>query len=411
MLKQMWAQLGRHPVEVGAGVILAVVGVMLTVSGTQSGSGIYKLYFGGLATTFGGVLLSWTVGKAISRSEALHEISSQLDLVSKTLGQAAGQISRVVDQCNDHSLNADIGFAMVGQQAQLVGAQVSALQGILGNPFETKDLLTTITEVEKLAEKLDRKERGVPTAPTEAADASTMADVKNRLHVMREQLTGPRTSTRVTETASCPKCNEAQEVSIGAYPGDTAANVCTHCGKPFNVHRRSDGSIFTRYRSFASNGGAVAPSVSGSETEPPRQYLHGQCPHCNEEVRVKAPTTRTHKFAVCLNCASSVIFSPAGAITSDGQYEKVKGVIVGRYGSSGSVSAVPLVNCDKCNRQIRNFIRRGDHLYGIDDECRRLYWSTSDEFLAWRQANEPEAAALLTDSEAAPAGPPNSAVV
>lgn len=389
MLKQMWGQLGRHPVEVGAGILLAIVGVMLTISGTQPGGGTYKLYVGGLATTFGGVVLSWTVSKAISRSEALQEISSQLDLVSKTLGQAAGQISRVVDQCNDHSLSPDIGFAMVGQQAQLVGAQVSALQGILGNPFETKELLQTITEVEKLAEQLDRKERGVPTVTTEATVDSTVAEVKSRLHEMREQLTGPRGSLRVVESAGCPNCGRVQSVSIGAYSGDTAANVCHSCGASFNAHRRSDGSIFTRMRGITHSGGPAEPTANGSEpaTSEPR-FLQGECPNCNKDVRVKAPSTRTHKFAVCLDCAASVIFSPSGAITSDGQYEKMTGKIVARFGSSGSASASPLVGCDNCGRNIREFLRRGEIFFGIDDECRRLYWNTTDEFTAWRQANE-----------------------
>jgi transcription elongation factor Elf1 len=411
VLKEMWGQLGRHPIELGAGLMLAVVGVMLTVSGTQPGGGTYKLYFGGLATTFGGVLLSWTVSKAISRSEALQEIRSQLDLVSKTLGQAAGQISRVVDQCNDHSLNADTGFAMVGQQAQVVGAQVSAIQGILGNPFETAELLTTITEVERLAEKLDRKERGAATVQTESAVENTVAAVKNRLHEMREQLAGPRTtSARVSEIADCPVCGKEQSVSIGAYPGDTASNFCTNCGRSFNVHRRSDGSIFTRTRGSGPSGGG--PPTNESETPRLPEYLEGQCPSCNEEVRIKAPATKTHKFAVCLNCASTVIFNPSGAVTSDGQYEKLGGLIVSRSGSSGSASVSPIFYCDKCSRQIRSFIRKGNMFYGIDDLCRRLHASSDEEFVAWRQKNEPETlptgtgsankAGHATDSQGAP---------
>lgn len=375
MTKSILSALGNHPVETLSGLVLAVVGVNMTAASANGET--YQLYLGGLATTLGGILLSWTVGKAVSRSDALNEVRSQLGLVSKTLGQSAGQISRVVDQCIDHSLGSETGFMMVGQQAIIVGAQVSAIQEILGESFDTNNLLNTITEVDNLAERLDRKDR--------RGSEAEVAEVRSRLQEIRAELTGTsKGANRVSESLVCPKCKAPQQSSIGAYPGDTAAVNCYKCSHRFNVHRRSDGSVFTRSMN------SVTRQAESDEVIAPRRFLTAECLGCHAEVRIPARPEGGVQLAVCTNCGVSLVFPPSGSpVTSDGKFEKLTGITAGRYGSGGT-GARPIVHCEKCDRDYRAVIRKPGRYFAMDASCRRLFEVTEEALLDWRIANEPE---------------------
>lgn len=300
----------------------------------------------------------------------------QLDLVSKNLGQAAGQISRVVDQCSDHSLEPDTGFAMVGQSAMLVGAQVSAIQGILGNPFDARDLLTTISEMENLAGQLDRKDR-------RDQEAGKVNKVKDRLQEMREEISGTVSMPlRVNETVECAVCRAAQSIQLGAYAGDTSGNVCRKCGSRFNAHRRSDGSVFTRPASVGLATTVVAPS--------PKRIV-SECPECNGRISIVIPADQSFgvRKAVCLTCAASIRVDVATrATTVDGQLNKADGVPVDRYGSGGT-GARPIVRCATCGATMRAMIRAGDSHYAIDTVCGLLYEVSGEVWSRWRHDNDP----------------------
>lgn len=369
-MKKLWPELWRHPVEILSGVVLAVLGVMMTVSATPDT--VYRLYSGGIATTLGGILLSWTVSKTVSKSTALDDIRSELGLVSKTLGQAAGQVSRVVDQCIDHSLPAETGFLLIGQQAMLVGAQVSAIQGILGENFDSISLLQTITEVDNLAEQLDRKDR--------RASESEVADVRTRLNEIRVELTGAGPlQNRLHEEVVCPYCQTRQDAAIGAYPGDTATANCSKCGHRFNTHRRSDGSVFAR---------TISGYTGQSEGNPnQRPRLTGNCPDCKGEISIFANTTGGPQMSVCLDCGASLIFAAnRKTITTDGKFQQSSASIVGRYGSGGT-GARPIVHCASCERDMRAIVRKSEAHFAIDYGCRILYKVTNSDFEEWRATN------------------------
>lgn len=377
VIKRVVSAFGSHPVESLSGLALAIVGVMLTAAGTD-GPALW-LYAGGTATTLGGALLSWTAGKAVSRSEALDEVRSQLGLVSKTLGQSAGQINRVVDQCIEKSLAAETGFMMVGQQAMLVGAQVSAIQEILGESFDSNSLLSTLTEVENLAERLDRKDR--------RGSEAEVAKVRDRLQEMRAEITGSGTRVnRTIEVLDCPYCASQTQGLVGVYPGDTAAIDCHKCASRFNAHRRSDGSVFSRMVNLALESNSQPPGQ--------RKMLAGECVGCGSTVRVPANREGGTQSAVCTDCGKSLIFHPNGApMTTDGNFEKLLGVPVGRYGSGGS-GARPITRCEVCSRELRAIIRKPEAHFALDSRCRRLFEIRNEDFLRWREANEPE---TLTD--------------
>jgi hypothetical protein len=375
-VRDLLSQLTKHIVEVVAGLFLAVVGAIMTVLGAKPGEPVYLVYVGAIGTALGGILLSWTIGRTVSRRDAMEEVRTQLGLVSKNLGQVAGQISRVVDQCSDHSLDPETGFALVGQSATLVGAQVNAIQGMLGDPFDAGDLLTTLSEMENLAGQLDRRDRRGPD----------VGHVKTRLQEMREEISGARSNTlRVTETVECPMCRFAQQAQLGAYPGDTSASTCRKCGSRFNSHRRSDGSVFTRIAGAAGAAtSVVTPSIE------PKTHMSASCPKCEALVKISvvgraAPT----KGAVCLECGTSIIIDlTSGAITSNGQFEKLPGTPVARYGSGGT-GARPIILCEQCNSQIRAIIRKDSTQYAIDNSCRRLYEVSNEEWDLWRSRNDP----------------------
>lgn len=357
--------LAKHPVELLSGLLLAILGVMMTVAGTEGNT--YRLYAGGIATAMGGVLLSWTVGKSVSKREAMEDIRSQLGLVSKTLGQAAGQINRVVDQCIDSSMPSEAGFMMVGQQALLVGAQVSAIQEILGESFETATLLSTLTEVEKLAARLDRKDR-------QGADTTgELEEVRRRLRDMLADVAGTSgQSVRMTEPLTCPHCDASLDASLGAQPGSTAMVHCSSCSRRFNVHRRSDGSIFT--------------PAAGKKVIQPR-YLTANCLSCNEEISVAERQGGFPQAAVCTRCGAQVLFHGHKLpITLEGKYEKVSGKIVG----TNKKGSRPLVYCDDCAMQYSGLIDRDRAFYAIDHRCKRLFEISYESLWEWRrEAREP----------------------
>jgi hypothetical protein len=49
------------------------------------------------------------------------------------------------------------------------------------------------------------------------------------------------------ETVLCPECEYVAATELGTEPGSSAGPLqCASCGESFHVHRRSDGSVFTR---------------------------------------------------------------------------------------------------------------------------------------------------------------------
>lgn len=373
MPETFWPTVGRHFMEVLAGVGLVVLGVALTVTASTEAGQTWQLFVGSFGTVFGGAALSWTVGKAVSKEEALQEVRSRLHLVSRTLGQAAGQINRIVDQCSDQSLPAETGFAMVGQSSMLVGAQVSEIQGILGGPIEYGELLSTISEMENLAENLDRKGR-----------RGDVGQVKSRLKEMRAEIESSALGTgRRTESIPCPSCSNEQSVSLGMYPGDTAQTRCSKCRKAFNSHRRSDGTAFSR----PLGNSAMLPQDTHENSRD--EYLTQECPDCGDSLRFRSGLPKDRKI-VCLKCGAACIRdAQSGQLIQTAKYVKRSGIVTGRYGSGGT-GARPIVTCSECGQEIRCIIRKPDADYGLDYECNRIHEVTSAQLRVWREANEPQ---------------------
>ena len=362
--------LASHPVEVIAGIILVVVGVMLTATSTGHSHSTKNIVIGAVATAFGGVILSWTTGKSLSRTEALEDIRSQLDLVSRNLGQASGQISRAVEQAQIHELQPATGFALVAQAATMIYGQVSAIQTILGDRFDAEDLLFTVKELESLAVRLERRGTG--------ADLEVDA-VRNRLQEMRTQLARSTvTQAKASESVSCPHCNRMTVVAIGLNGGDTSSARCSNCGGRFNAHRRADGSLIER------------PAPNGSDNT---VSLDGQCPKCRNEIKVRPSNMPLSGkvSAICMECAAKVEFDlNSRQLVYNGQMVKMPGVIVSRYGTSGA-GARPVIRCEKCDRNVRCIVRKGTAYYAIDNECDRLYQVNNPEFATWRAEHDVEA--------------------
>lgn len=368
-----------HPVEIAAGLALVVLGVVLTAKGADpEHASASLLTLGGVATALGGVLMTWTVGKVVSKRDALNEMRSQLDLVSRNLGQASGQISRAVEECQADHMPAATGFALVSQSAMTIYAQVTAIQNILGDKFDAQDLLDTVTELEDLAKKLART--GADTTTNE------VAEVTSRLQEMRTELARSTVArTRASELVECPSCLSPTKVLIGVNGGDTARSHCPRCERSFNTHRRPDGSVFARLIGSATVRGEA--SQTATKTESQTVSISSVCPECQTAIELTSHNP-LDPSAICTHCGTNIRFDVAkGMAEVTGHFDIIDGVVSGRFGSGGS-GGRPTVTCDQCGRTLRCIIKKSDALYAIDSDCRRLYRIYTDSWDAWRQVHE-----------------------
>lgn len=374
------------PVEIICSLALIVVGVILTIQGSapETKSTAYVL-IGGIATALGGVLISWLAGKIVSRGQAMDDIRAQLDLVSRNLGQASGQISRAVEQAQTNDQHPATSFAVISQAAITIYAQVTAIQNILGDKFDSEDLLFTVKELESLAVQLEKK----------GSNDTDVGAVKSRLQEMRTELTRSTvTRTKARENTICPSCNIATIVEIGLNGGDTATSNCMNCGNKFNLHRRADGSLFTRLP----GGGSRVPANTTTSTREPIE-VEGNCPACGDTLNFKSNSGIDEKNqirAVCSECGTKVIFDVSTRkAMQDGKMNKAKGEISDRFGSGGT-GARPIVHCPTCQKNLRCVMRKSDKFYAIDGECNTLHEVNSNDFAAWRREND--ATSLSADS-------------
>jgi transcription elongation factor Elf1 len=355
-------------VEVIAALVLIVVGVVVTTNGAGHGdepSELPLLILGGVATTFGGVLLSWEAGKIVSRREAMEEIRAQLDLVSRNLGQAAGQIIRTVEQSQMHEMHISTGLALVSQSTNIVYAQVNAIQNILGDRFNANDLLETASELDALAKQLERK----------GGDTDRVREKLSRLTTeLRDR--APASSARSEVETSCPYCGTDNSVQLGVNGGDTATKTCDSCGARFNIHRRVDGSFFTR-------------EITSAAHQTSTTVAHYTCPQCAHADSLVVPEG-VEKPIVCPECGRKLKIRPDGSMVDKGENLEVSAASpTGRFGSGG-FGAKPTVRCPRCQKELRCVLKSDDRFAALHDECGLLLRVTAEDFQAWREAHEPE---------------------
>lgn len=360
-LKSLW----NNPIETLSAFVLVAVGVYISSIGssaTTHKTGL--LTAGGLLTTFGGVLFAWVVSKAFATEQARAEFQQQLGHLSRNLGQAAGQISRAVEQSQVEDISSETGLALISQANRMIYGQVSEISVIQGTGFDPAYLLETATTLDGLAKQLESDRR---------ADDGELEEVRRQLKEVRTSLSSAaRNRTYSRAVVDCPKCQTANGVELGDFPGDTASSMCGQCGVRFNAHRASGGVAFSR---------AAGPAELGPKDPGHVERWSFRCPSCDRQMsaRVGAGT----KTMVCFGCYKplEVNLLDRSVVVGDGVYRRDVAPILGRQGSR------PVVQCPECERRINAFLQVGNNLVGVCQRDLRVMEVPREEFEAWLVAH------------------------
>jgi hypothetical protein len=351
------------PVETLCGLVLIGAGVY--VSSIGSSAPVHRnglLTMGGLLTTFGGVLVSWVASKALAKDQAQAEFGQQLGNLSRNLGQAASQISRAVEQSQDHDVSAETGFALISQANRTIYGQVNEISVIQGAGFDPAYLLETASKLDSLALQLESSGKG----------GEAVQQVRRQLEQVRTTLSrGPAVRTYSRVQVACPECSSTNGLELGDVPGDTAAGTCSACGSRYNAHRSADGRAFSR---------SAGPSELPRTTAPASRWAF-DCPSCGR--RMTARTDQGPKRMLCTDCfAGSQVDPTAQDVQPDGQYSRT---VVPVAGSSGTR---PVVACPVCGK-LRNAILTTDSsFFAVCADDRQALEVSRPAWAAWSAEQE-----------------------
>lgn len=334
------------PIEVVTALVASGGGIFLTILATDAPTHRGEfLTIGGVLTTFGGILISWIASKAIARQQAIDEVGERLDSLSRNLGQVAGQISRSVEQAQTREISPETGFALILQASRLVYGQVNEIAVLRGAAFDSAYLIDTAEQLDGLAQQLSRQ------LGTSGAPAESIATVRQNLATVRTNLTrvAPVRSSSIADVG-CPHCGTTNSVQVGDFPGDTAAAVCSACGKAFNAHRSLSG-LFSR----------PMGRPLGSATVPAVERWNFNCPSCQQVLSVRIDQGQTE--IVCTNCFMGLdVDATSRAATATTHYGNSRPAAGGRSGTR------PLLPCPTGAELINGMLT---NTRGIVAICRR----------------------------------------
>ncbi len=355
--------LAQSPIETLSAFVLVGVGVYVSSIGSSAAS--HKtglLVAGGLLTTFGGVLFAWVVSKAFATERARAEFQQQLGHLSRSLGQAAGQISRAVEQSQTEDVSSETGLALISQANRIIYGQVSEISVIRGTGFDPAYLLETATTLDDLARQM----------ASDGDRSGELESVRRQLQEVRTSLGGADPArTYSISSVKCPECREPMEVRLGDVPGETAATVCASCGIRFNAHRGADGMAFSR---------PIGPAV-GSTAPKKQERWRFTCPECGRSA--SAAGGEGLKTMVCFGCFKplEVDLGAHSVLVGEGRFEHGIATITGTKG------ARPLLECPTCHESFNAFLRVGDDLAAICYRDRQVLLVAHAVFEAWKAGN------------------------
>jgi len=229
------------PIEILAALALVGGGAYLAVTG----AGTVAKIIGATLTGVGGLLASWSSATVSTAERAGEVLRPQLDAVAKHLGTVASQLRRVITGVGSGVVLPETGLALIQQANNTLNALVSDLEEITGSEFAGQKLLDTKDRLDKLAERLTK------LPEEDSKSRAELEDLRSEIEELRSDLGAKTSSTRLArsfriEKVACPLCGAVGNCRLGEDVGETAMPQCEHCGEYFYLHRRADGSTFTR---------------------------------------------------------------------------------------------------------------------------------------------------------------------
>lgn len=391
-------------VEIVCGLVMVILGVCLSASAATQDGGVdvLKVAGGNLLTALGGVLLSWVAAIAFSHREAVRQLSEQVDAVSRILSHAATRVSRSVERCQAGEEEVPTSLALIQQATTMIYGQIDEIGRLTGHPLDSEDMTFTLSELDKLAVKLDRE------------PGTQNSDIREDVARILARARGAKSTSqsKIPVEVECPHCEVRNVAALGTESGATARVECRSCKSPFNVHRSGTGTAFARTvpshanpsgqtnhiqhtppaqpdSPTALNAAEKYPSALNSKEKKsqlddkgPTVFSSFNCSSCGTDMTVRRSTEDNPKLMVCTKCLTANFVTPQSLQVIDGgQFTHTKGVIVGRSGSQ------PLVSCPECDLSIRCVLNDGKSKYGFCAKDRQLMEVTHPAFEQWRNEN------------------------
>jgi hypothetical protein len=176
---------------------------------------------------------------------ARQEFYEHLDAMSRALGQAAGQISRVVDQAQNQEVHPSTAFALVSQGVRMIYGQVNEIAVLRGAVFDPANLIATAAQLDGLARQLESQTTG------DDEGIEDMEDLRRQIEEVRSTLTrqvggavlpDEPPPPRPRWTFRCPECSLEMATR---KDGKQRTMVCTNCYEDLLVDASSE-SVYPR---------------------------------------------------------------------------------------------------------------------------------------------------------------------
>lgn len=401
----LWTALFSHPLEVLVGVAIGVIGVFLSLDENQRASA-------NLLIALGGILASVAGTRALTREAARQELGAQLDTLSAHLGTVSSQINKTIAAVQQGAVDAETALALIAQSTRTLYTLVNDIQRMTGSPFESEDLIETAQALEDMAGRFYALTSQGPAPEQEdrlAQLRDEIATLRSSLALKQQQAQPPKvlatsmcpecgretqfplgtaigetaapicehcgarfyahrraagvvlankaalTQTvdrrQLNETVACPSCGKIAELQLGSIGGDSASPTCQQCGSMFNVHRGSDGLVFTRLHPPATT-----------------QVARITCPNCKRnEMVVKFPEgDQGERLRYCVECGARILVDiPSGRVLSSVPSDIADGTALQW---AGGVS----VKCPQCQAALRPFFSRDTSYFAVCTNDSRL---------------------------------------
>ena len=182
-----------------------------------------------LCSAIGGILLSNSFN---SEARWLKKISPRIESIINQVAVIASQVSQIV---NGQNRECNLVIAQLSQILPHIYAIAADLGTLCGKNFDPHTLIKTQGAIRDLLSVI------------ECENTISLAD-KTKFRQTLSEIYSKIPIDILSESVSCPYCNEKNEIKIGAQFPYSAMPICNHCGEKFHANRQKDGRVITRQR-------------------------------------------------------------------------------------------------------------------------------------------------------------------
>lgn len=330
-------------VESTIGFILLGIGLagslLSAILGEDTVSAKVLTAVGGFVAVIGGVLVSWGTTRVYSQREERAALNPRLASVQHQVSIVAAQLKTLGIDLARPTFHNQTATELLKIHGNALSAVVDDLTGLTGEQPAVPEWVATLELMRDLSAQLSESALHPESADPVAVE-ETRVQMETALAALTDQLPLPVEPARTT----CPHCGTLATVPLGTGAGSSGLPTCTSCGKRYHVHRRGDGTVFSKAEGSA--GRRVAPA----------------CPNCGQPVNVTirnegaAPLTR---YCLRDGCMLKLTIDPTtGSISQSEVVQPTMGTIV------DETLRPAAIRCSSCSETMGAFTVRGSAYFG-----------------------------------------------